>query len=114
MPQKNSRFLRWLGVALIYSLTLCPSSSAEDKDLQRYCNFDSHLSYDIYFEGGSERTHILRNVEIVQIQEIGGKTFLVVRAADFSIKKSEGFILFNAIKAILPYRELQVKGIITD
>lgn len=64
--------------------------------------FDRRIHYDIYFSAGYDDAQVIKNVEILRLQDIGDKTFLVIRSAGFNLKDTEGFILYDSVTAILP------------
>ncbi len=69
---------------------------------------DTNANYDIYFSTGENGRSVLKNLKILRLQDIAGKTFLVVRSADFKLKEADGFIALNGISAILPNQEFRV------
>lgn len=71
--------------------------------------FKDKTSYDIYLEGSEERLNVIKEVYILRVEEIYGKTFLVVRPAGFTLDPSEGFILFDSIRAVLPHHKMRVQ-----
>ena len=72
--------------------------------------FDKDSTYDIYFEAGYDsEKFIIKGVEIVGFQEIGGKTFLVIKAGGFNLKEDNGFVLFDSVAAILPNWQFKVE-----
>lgn len=64
--------------------------------------FDERVQYDIYFRTSGEEISVINDVEIERMQEIGGRSFLVVKSKGFKLQEAEGFILFDEIIAILP------------
>lgn len=71
--------------------------------------FERDTIYDIYFEAGHNDKFIIRGVEIVGFQDIGGKNFLVIKAGGFNLKQDEGFILFDSVSAVLPNWQFKVE-----
>lgn len=66
--------------------------------------------YDIYFGGdGGGYGSLVKNVLIVEMKEIGGKTFLVIQADSFG-KFSTGLVAFEYVQAIVPSNKIQVQG----
>ena len=89
-------------IGLISVLLFLKSSFAEEMSF-----FQSKASYDIYLEGTDYNLSVITDVEIIRVQEIYGRTFLVVRPADFTLDPKEGFILFESVRAILPNNKLK-------
>jgi hypothetical protein len=73
--------------------------------------FDESLHYDIYYAGPYSDTSIVRDVTIKDVKEIGGKTFLVVRAYGFKLNEEDGFILLDSVVAILPQGNFTVRDV---
>ena len=73
--------------------------------------FDKATSYDVYFYSGEENKCVIKDVEIAGFREIGGKSFLVIKAYGFKLKDVEGFILFDSVAAILPNHEFRVNSV---
>lgn len=71
--------------------------------------FDSRVRYIIYFSNGEDAVSVIRDVEIRGFTEIAGKTFLLIKSYGFNLKDVDGFILFDAVMAILPDREFKVE-----
>ena len=72
--------------------------------------FDKATSYDVYFNSGDENKCLIKDVEIAGFQDIGGRTFLVIKAYGFRLKEIEGYILLDSIVAILPNHEFRVNS----
>jgi hypothetical protein len=70
--------------------------------------FDDRVAYDIYFSTGSNSSTVIKNVTILRLEEIAGKTYLVIRDQGFKLKIEEGFVLLDAVVAILPERNFRV------
>lgn len=94
----------FIGIALILLLS---SPVFALKDAQNI--FDDRTNYDIYFYSGDGQATVLKRVEIIRFQDIAGRTFLVIHSSGFNLKDQEGFILFEAISAILPSRKFNVE-----
>ncbi|HOY10515.1 MAG TPA: hypothetical protein PLB05_10655 [Candidatus Omnitrophota bacterium] len=77
------------------ALTVC---SAKDAVL----GLDSNTYYDIYIGGAVDGGTVIKSVQIVGIRQYEGLAFLVVRPDSFSISQSEGLVLLENVKAILP------------
>ena len=72
--------------------------------------FEKGTMYDIYFEAGyNNDKFIIKGVEIVGFQDIGGKNFLVIKAGGFNLKEDNGFVLFDSVAAILPNWQFRVE-----
>ena len=63
---------------------------------------DSNTYYDIYLGGTGDSNSLIKSVQIVEVRQYEGLTFLVVRPDSFSISQSEGLVLLENVKAILP------------
>ena len=97
-------------ICLCVGSVLC-ATTVESKE--NYHNaqriFDDRIAYDIYFSSSDYQTTVAHSVEIIRFEEIGNKTFLVIRSAGFSLKDEEGFILFDSVLAILHDRNFKVQ-----
>ena len=72
--------------------------------------FGSNTSFDVYLANNSSGSDtIIRDVDIFGLQEIYGKTFMVVQPHGFNLKNAKGYILFDAIMAVLPKQEFKVQ-----
>jgi len=71
--------------------------------------FDDKLSYNIYFKSGDDSMAVMERVEIVGFKELAGKVFLVVRSSMFTLQDTDGYILFDAITAILPDKNFNIQ-----
>ena len=71
--------------------------------------FDKNVSYDIYLQGQDHNLPVIKAVEIVKIEEINGKMFLVVKPSDFTFSPYEGYILFESVTVILPNKKIQLQ-----
>ena len=72
--------------------------------------FDKQTSYDIYLQSDYSTMNVITDVNILRLQEIGGRTFLVVRPSEFILNNTDAFILFEAVKAILPNQKIKVRN----
>ena len=84
---------------LVVAITVlfCQPLMAEDNIF----GMDRSLNVDIYLEGYDELT-VIRNVEIVEFREVRDRVFVVISTDHFDSQHSEGLILFDAIRVILP------------
>ena len=73
--------------------------------------FDDSLKYDIYFTSGEDTVSVVKSIQILEVRDVAGRKFLVVKSQGFKLKPEDGFILFDAIVAIFPDRNFDVKGI---
>lgn len=71
--------------------------------------FDDKVQYDIYLRNNDDDYSVIVNVEIVRVEEILGRRFLVVRPHEFTLNSADGFVAFDAIQAILPSRQIKVR-----
>ena len=100
--------MKFLNLFSAISLTvLLFAGNGLAQEQKTYLQFDGKITYDIYYSN-SEKNSIIRSVEILGFQEIGGKLFLTVQPNGFNLKDYEGFILFDSIQAILPDRNYKV------
>lgn len=87
-----------LGITLSGSVSV--ARAAEDGS--RLGAFEKGASYDIYIQYGKEDISVVENVEIIDIEEIHGKKYLVITSKAFKLQGDEGFILWDAVVAVLP------------
>ena len=73
--------------------------------------FDPNIGYKIFFNGYEGQVNVIENVEIVGFTQIGGKDFLMIRSSGFTLDNEQGYILFDAITAIIPDRNIKVNRI---
>jgi len=71
----------------------------------------SNTYYDIYLGGASDSGTVIKSVQIVDIRQYEGLIFLVVRPDSFSLGQSEGLILLENVKAILPTLKFKTSSI---
>jgi len=96
-------------LAILVLLIVGMQSSLAMAEKDEY-GFDNHTYYDIFIQSGDGNVSIIKNVEIEGFKEVLGRTFLIVRSSSsFKIKDEDGFILFDAIVAILPDRNFRVE-----
>lgn len=76
---------------------------------QKFSLFDRRATYDIYFGNSEDYTTVIRDVEIIRIEEIAGRSFMVIKSHGFRLQDVEGFILLDAVTAILPNSEFNVQ-----
>ncbi len=94
-----TKYVLVLILAGILILT-CGASTSFAREI--FLGLDSNTYYDIYIGGPNENTSVIKNVQIVDIREHEDITFLIIRAASFGGKGSEGLVVLENIKAILP------------
>lgn len=86
--------LTWMLLGCAGVLTFAPSQAwAEMKTL----DFNENTYYDIYFA-----YTVVKGVRIQGLKDVQGARFLVVSTSNLKTKDTQGYILFDAIKAILP------------
>ncbi len=61
---------------------------------------DKDAKYDIYWLSGDVQLNVVRDVKVVETKNIANRLFLAVQATEMKLQK--GFILLEAIIAILP------------
>ncbi len=84
-----------------------PGCSGEDLVL----GLASNTYYDIYLGGASGSDTIIKGVQIVDIRQYEGIIFLVIRPDSFSIGQSEGLVLLENVKAILPVLKFKTSSV---
>ena len=72
--------------------------------------FEPKASYDVYLGGSEKELTVIADVEILRVQEILGRTFLVIKPSDFTLNPKEGFILFDSVHAILPNNNVKFQN----
>ncbi len=72
--------------------------------------FDSKTRYDIYLHGDENDYTVISSVEILRVEEILGRRFLIIRPAEFTLNSADGFVAFDAVQAILPSRQIKVRS----
>lgn len=98
---------RIVTAVLIFVLGVLPAVSSFAADANF---FEAKANYDIYLQGTEKELTVIADVEILRVQEILGRTFLVIRPADFTLNPKEGFILFDAVRAILPNNNVKFQN----
>ena len=66
---------------------------------------DSNV-YDIYVADDTGSFTLIKNVDIVGVKDLFGKKFLVIQTDGFNPKASQGLIMFDYIRAILPAHKI--------
>ena len=77
-------------------------SSTQKDTVDGGWSFDRNLEYDIIFSTGEDSSSTVEDVQILGFQEFAGKKFLVIQSKGFKLQDGRGFILFDAVMAILP------------
>jgi hypothetical protein len=90
---------------LIILTTLACPGAAWSVSLLEY--FDKNVSYDIYLLSGDDPVFIIKDVEIIRVDEIEGRKFLVIKKSNFTFKAAEGYVHFDSVQAIIPNREIK-------
>jgi len=72
--------------------------------------FNKQTSYDIYLQSDENTLSVITQVNIIRLQEIGERIFLVVRPAEFTLNNTDGFVLLDAVQAILPNQKLKIRN----
>ncbi len=99
--------MKHLNTILAFLICLGFAVQAEARSLSN--TFDDRLTYDIYFYSGENHTSVLEDIDIEGMREIGGKEFLVLNSKGFKLTEEAGYILFDAVIAILPSRHFKVR-----
>ena len=63
--------------------------------------FKADIYYDVYYAVSDVQVDAIKRVSIMDTKNIGGKPFLVIRGTRMT-RNQDGYILFDAITAILP------------
>ncbi len=100
---------RWFSLGFLVAIILCASSPRVMAGDISAVGLSASDSYDIYYYAG-DAVAIIRDVEVVGIQQINNIDFLVVRAGEFKLKNLPGFIRFDSVQSILPSRAYRVEG----
>lgn len=96
-------------VFIVMALLLLTGKTAHAVEVDKGL-FDNKVQYDIYLKNNESDYTVVVNVDIVRVEEILGRKFLVVRPHDFTLNSADGFVAFDAIQAILPCRQIKVKS----
>ncbi|MCK5581055.1 MAG: hypothetical protein KAJ18_07250 [Candidatus Omnitrophica bacterium] len=99
----------WLIVFAVGCLFVpCEYLSAEENAL----GLSKQNDYNIYITGEDGSLSVIRGVEVVGFRTIEDVKFLVVRTDTFDAKRTEGLILFDYIRVILPsHKTLQIQPV---
>jgi len=76
--------------------------------------FDDKTDYSIYFSRSDDISAVIRNVRIEGITLIGNKQFLVIESRQFKLDEGTGYILFDAVTAILPEDTFRVHSLASE
>ena len=72
---------------------------------------DDSNTYDIYMADYTGSFTVIKNVDIVGVKDLFGKKFLAIQTESFNPKASEGLIMLDYIRAILPaHKILAIQG----
>ena len=91
----NAFFVKFILVVVLFIMLNLTSAQAQELGL------DPNGSYDIYI-GGGQSLSVIKNVKVVGLRDIKGRTFLVIQTDTFNSITSEGLITFDFIRAIVP------------
>lgn len=103
---------RILPVILVTAFVLAAGASGFAQEQTTAFNKDT--DYDIYYEVNQGRVDCVRNVKITGLTTIEGKSFLVIKSAEFLGKDRSGYILFEIVKAVLPSKEIRLDTQLTN
>ena len=79
------------------------------KAIDSSVGFDQKTGYDIYFYNGYGSSSVIRGIKIMGFQEIGGKTFVIIRPYGFKLDETYGYVLLDSVTAILPNLEFRIE-----
>ena len=103
---------RGIPLFLIFSFIFLATFCVKAAQGENVLGLDSRQYYDIYIGSYNDSLSVIRNVEIVGFNEVKNLTFLVIRTDNFEGKRSEGLIMLNYIRAILPSHGVtQIQGV---
>ena len=106
---KRAIYLRICFIMTVLGIFTATVAKAADQYDMASADFDDRKNYDIYFDTGEGGSPVIKHVQIVGYKEISGKVFLVIRSGGFNSKDYEGYILFDAITAILPEKNFSME-----
>lgn len=89
-------------VSFLMSLLLSVCLISIASSAQNVLGLDTGTAYDIYIGSGSDDLSVIKDVVITDLRNIGGVVFLVIQTDSFEGKRSEGLVLLNNIRAVLP------------
>jgi len=72
--------------------------------------FDGNTTYDVYFSSSDHDVIVAESVKVLRFEEIAGRTFVVIQSSGFNLKDQEGYVLFDAISAILPDKNFRLRN----
>ena len=89
--------------AVIFLFVMLPHSPwlLDAQAEENMFGLDARGNVDIYLQSYDELV-VIRNVEIIDFREVHDKIFLVIQTDHFEGKRSEGLILYDYVRAILP------------
>jgi len=106
MKLKQTCLILSLVTTFLFLTSFQPAQSSEEDTI-----FNKNIYYNIYFKGSDENVSIIESVEILGYQKIMGRVFMIVKAhGSLSLKEEKGYILFEAVTAIIPERNFQIKS----
>jgi hypothetical protein len=73
--------------------------------------FEKGIVYDIYLQYSDQETSVVEDTEIIRFDEVQGKIFIVVKSHGFKLQDDEGFLLWDAVVAILPDNDFRVQNV---
>ncbi len=79
---------------------------------QNIFGLDAANTYDVYIlNDENSRLFVIRSVIVVEMREILGEPFILIRSDSFASKMNEGLIRFSSIQAVIPSkRSFKVEG----
>ena len=96
---------------ILWGLSLKPYAAAQSNAQSNAFVFNSKYGYDVYFKINEQETAVLNNIELIRFEQLGDKTFLVVKSNGFNFKDAEGFVSLDSITVILPNDSFHIKKI---
>lgn len=70
--------------------------------------FDKRTGYDVYVYTGTNNVTVIKNVEILDLENIQGTMFLKIKSNGFKLKDAFGYIALNSVVSILPNMEYEI------
>ena len=71
-------------------------------------DFEDDVDYDIIMQVTEYDTETVKSVNIIGLEDIGGRVFLVLKGTEFGTKH-KGYIVLDLVKAILPVGVLRTR-----
>ena len=82
---------------IVFVLAIAAHAFADSRS-----DFYENAFYDIYYQTSEGTTDYIQHVKILEIKTIENIKFLVIRGSELGRAETQGFIRFDAVRAILP------------